>query len=286
MSTTHPSLLIVGTGAMACLFAARLAAAGLDVCMLGSWPEGLATLRQRGVTVVDPAGDEHTYPVCVTDDPCAFPQVRFVLVLVKSWQTERAIQQLAECLSPEGVVLTLQNGMGNREKLSKALGSRRVALGVATLGANLLGPGRVRPAGEGVISLSAHPRLAPLAGMLRSAGFIVENAPDPDSLLWGKLVINAAINPLTALLGVRNGALLERPTARALLAAVVEDQVTVELVKLQQAAVRAARAGVQPVAVELDREPQPRQGDGRVGRLAPYGRQDARDLGIAVRLGK
>ena len=212
---------------MACLFAARLAAAGVDVCMLGSWPDGLAALRQRGVTVVDAAGDEHTYPVRATNDPCEYPQVRLVLVLVKSWQTGRAIQQLAECLSPEGVVLTLQNGMGNREKLSKALGSRRVALGVTTLGANLLGPGRVRPAGEGVISLSAHSRLGPLAEMLRSAGFIVENAPDPDSLLWGKLVINAAINPLTALLSVPNGALLERPTARALMVAVAREAAAV-----------------------------------------------------------
>jgi 2-dehydropantoate 2-reductase len=225
-SPTQP-LLIIGTGAMACLFAARLSAAGIDVSMLGSWPAGLEALRQQGVTLVDADGGEQVYPVHATSDPCEYPQVRFVLVLVKSWQTERAIRQLAECLAPEGVVLTLQNGMGNREKLAKALGARRVALGVTTLGANLVGPGRVRPAGEGVISISAHPRLGPLADMLRQAGFIVETAPDPDSLLWGKVVINAAINPLTALLGIPNGALLERPTARSLMVAVAREAAAV-----------------------------------------------------------
>jgi 2-dehydropantoate 2-reductase len=212
---------------MACLFAARLSAAGVDVCMLGTWPAGLDALRQRGVTLIDDADGEQTYPVRVASDPCDLPHLRFALVLVKSWQTERAIRQLTGCLAADGVALTLQNGMGNRERLSNALGARRVALGVTTLGANLAGPGRVRLAGEGVISISAHARLGPLADMLRQAGFIVETAPDPDSLLWGKLVINAAINPLTALLSVPNGALLERPPARALMVAVAREAAAV-----------------------------------------------------------
>jgi 2-dehydropantoate 2-reductase len=220
-------LLVVGTGAMASLFAARLSAGGVAVSMLGSWQQGLDALRQRGVIVMDAQGGEQAFPVHVTEDPCECQEARFALVLVKSWQTERAAAQLAECLSPDGVALTLQNGMGNREKLSKALGSRRVALGVTTLGATLMGPGRVRPAGDGVISLSMHSRLGPLTEMLRLAGFVVEAAPDPDSLLWGKLVINAAINPLTALLGVPNGALLERPTARALMVAVAREAAAV-----------------------------------------------------------
>ena len=220
-------LLIVGTGAMACLFAARLSAAGIGVTMLGSWREGLEALRRSGVTLVDAEGGEQSYPVRATNDPCEAAPVQHVLVLVKSWQTERAIGQLGECLAPEGVVLTLQNGMGNREKLAKALGARRVALGVTTIGANLVGPGRVRLAGEGVISLSVHARLSPLADMLRQAGFIVETVPDPDSLLWGKLVINAAINPLTALLTVPNGVLMERPTARSLMVAVVREAAAV-----------------------------------------------------------
>ena len=226
---TMPSspLLIVGTGAMACLFAARLSAAGGEVTLLGTWREGLEALHQRGVVVVDPEGGEQAYPVCATNDPAECAGATSALVLVKSWQTERAAQQLAGCLAPEGVALTLQNGMGNREKLASALGARRVALGVTTLGANLLGPGRVRPAGDGVISLSVHSRLGPLAERLRSAGFILENAPDPDSLLWGKLVINAGINPLTALLSVPNGALLERPTARALMVAVAREAAAV-----------------------------------------------------------
>lgn len=225
-SASHP-VLIVGTGAMACLFAARLSAAGSQVTMLGTWREGLETLRQHGVIVDHTEGRQDTYPVQATDNPAECSEVHYALVLVKSWQTERAAQQLETCLAPEGLALTLQNGMGNREKLANALGAERVALGVTTLGANLLGPGRVRPAGDGVISLSVHSRLDTLMETLRRAGFSVEYVADPDSLLWGKLVINAAINPLTALLSVPNGALLERPTARALMVSAAREAAAV-----------------------------------------------------------
>jgi 2-dehydropantoate 2-reductase len=221
------SLLILGTGAMACLFAGRLSAAGFTVSMLGTWPAGLDALRQSGVSLIEANGIERLFPVKVLTNPNDCKGVQFALVLVKSWQTERAARQLGECLARNGVALTLQNGLGNREVLSKSLGTLRVALGATTLGANLLAPGRVQAAGDGVISLCPHPRLVLLAEMLRSAGFFVENAPDPEALLWGKLVINAAINPLTALLGVPNGEILSRPTARALLISLAREAAAV-----------------------------------------------------------
>ena len=221
------SLLIVGTGAMACLFAARLSATGTPVIMLGSWPEGLQALQQYGVRMVTADGREQAYPVKATHDPLDCANVKYGLVLVKSWQTRRAAWQLAQCLAADGLVLTLQNGAGNYETLAEFLAARRVALGTTTVGATLLGPGQVRPAGEGLISLGGHPALAPLASWLRSAGFIIENAPDANTLLWGKLVINAAINPLTALLGVQNGELLNRPTAYELLKAVAREAASV-----------------------------------------------------------
>lgn len=226
---TSPSLLVVGTGAMACLFAARLAAAGTSVSMLGSWPAGIQALREYGVRVVGQDGQEQAYWVQVLPavEDCRAERFSYALVLVKAWQTAEAARQLSACLAPGGLALTLQNGLGNREILAGTLGEDRVALGITTIGANLLGPGRVQPAGEGNVSLSAHPRLDPLANLLRQAGFVVEEASDPTALIWGKLVINAAINPLTALLGVPNGELVVRPAARQLMTAAAREAAAV-----------------------------------------------------------
>lgn len=212
---------------MACLFASRLAEHGGKVTMLGSWPEGLAALQQYGIRRVESDGSERTFPVRATANPDDCAGIRFALVLVKSWQTERAAAQLARCLSADGLALTLQNGLGNRETLARALGPERVALGVTTTGATLLGPGRVRPGGEGITSLGEHPRLPPLAEQLRQCGFALQTVANTDALLWGKLAVNAAINPLTAILRVPNGELLNRPAARQLMASLAQETAAV-----------------------------------------------------------
>jgi 2-dehydropantoate 2-reductase len=208
-----PSVLILGTGALATLFAARLSAAGVQVTLLGTWAEGLKALREKGASL-EGAG---AFPVQATDDPAACQGANFALILVKAWQTELAARQLQHCLAADGLALTLQNGLGNYESLSAALGEQRVALGVTTLGATLLGPGLVRLGGEGLVTLQTHARLQPLADLLQAAGFNVSVVQNARSLAWGKLVISAAINPLTALLRVPNGKLLEIPAARELM---------------------------------------------------------------------
>ena len=220
-------ILIVGTGAMACLFAARLAAVEAEVTMLGSWPEGLAQLRAGGVRLVEEDGAERAFPVRAVDDTAQIPAVDHALVLVKAWATRRAGAQLRECLSPAGVALTLQNGLGNRLALVEALGDGRVALGVTTYGATLLGPGHVRAGGAGSLVVEYHPRLKALVERLKLAGFPVELVNSADSLLWSKLVVNAGINPLGALLRKPNGELLNSPDIRAVMRALAEEAASV-----------------------------------------------------------
>jgi 2-dehydropantoate 2-reductase len=218
------SILIVGTGAMATLFAARLAGAGVKVTMLGSWPDGMAALSNQGVQV---DGENRVFPIHATDNPTECQGMRFALVLVKSWQTERAAHQLAACLAEDGVTLTLQNGLGNDAIIAEALGLTRVARGVTTLGATLLAPGLVSLGGDGLVSIESHPRLAPLETMLRQAGFEVSLVDNVQALVWGKLVISSAINPLTALLRARNGELLAHPSSRALMGELAIETTTV-----------------------------------------------------------
>ena len=114
-------ILIVGTGALATLFAARLTSSGQRITMLGTWPEGLSALRQNGARMIDANGDEKKFSVHATDDPKECRGAKAAIVLVKSWQTEHAARQLKTCLADDGLAITLQNGLGNWEILVKEL---------------------------------------------------------------------------------------------------------------------------------------------------------------------
>src|SRR5215207_8695549 len=206
-------IIIVGTGALATFFAAHLTEAGYQITLLGTWKEGIDSLRRNGARLIDANGTEHQFEVDATDDPRECVGAKYAIVLVKAWQTERAARQLAECLVEDGIVVTLQNGLGNRETLIGNLGEDRVALGTITIGATLLSPGLVKAGGDGIISIERNPALGPVETALRAAKFQVNVVQDAQSAVWGKLVVNAAINPLTALLRIPNGELLNRPSA-------------------------------------------------------------------------
>jgi 2-dehydropantoate 2-reductase len=216
-------ILLVGTGALATLFAVRLSEAGHGVHMLGTWKKGLTELQTRGARMLDADGNERAYPVHATDNPLDVRGAKYALVLVKSWQTERVARQLKSALASDGLAVTLQNGIGNRETLIRDLGPDRVSLGITTTGATLLGPGLVRMGGEGILSLEQNQAIGPLEAALRSSNFNLQLVDDAQSLMWGKLVINAAINPLTALLQIPNGELLSHPKARKMMGALARE---------------------------------------------------------------
>ncbi len=199
--------------------------------MLGTWKNGLKALQENGARIVDANGNERAYKVHATDDPHEVSGAKNALVLVKSWQTERAARQLKEYFADDGLAITLQNGIGNKETLIRDLGTDRVSLGITTTGAALVGPGLVKMGGEGIISLEQNQALGPLEAALRSSNFNLQIVDDAKSLMWGKLVINAAINPLTALLRITNGELLSRPLARKVMSALARE--TAEVAKAE-----------------------------------------------------
>ena len=241
-------ILIVGTGSLATLFAGRLAGAGHTVTLLGSWQPGIQALHEKGARLVDAQGREQAFHVRVVEEARDCQGFKQAIVLVKSWQTQRAAEQLAQCLAADGLALTLQNGLGNYETLQAELGEDRVALGTTTTGAALLGPGLVKPAGASMISIQSHPRVAPLKEALTSSGFVVDVVVDAAALIWNKLVINSAINPLTALLRIPNGELLRRPAARSLMDGLARETAAVARAEHVQLAAHDPTAMVEDVA--------------------------------------
>lgn len=220
---------ILGTGALGCLFAAHLARRA-EVWMLGTWAEGIAAVRRSGVTVRDDKTCWHAV-IRATNDPAEAPPADLALLLVKSYQTERAAAWAARVLASDGVAVTLQNGLDNGPRLAAAVGTNRTAVGVTYNGATLLGPGDVRHTAQMPTYIGDAPttcaHVRALVACLSEAGLAAETADDPDAMLWRKALANAAINPLTALWRVPNGLLLATPDRRALLATAVEEVVAV-----------------------------------------------------------
>lgn len=220
MSQEEPSIVLFGTGALGCLFGARLAQAGAHVTLVGGWPEALAAISARGIRVDDAAGSTIAR-VNTARRSDTLPPANCVLVLVKSHQTSGIAAAAAGALLPRGQIVTLQNGLGNREILEAAAGRERVGVGVVTAGATLVAPGHVRaqPGGVALGRTRQRPEASSrLASLLRRAGFEVTVTSGIERLIWRKLAVNCAINPLSVLRGVPNGELLERAEDRDLLA--------------------------------------------------------------------
>ena len=215
-------VLIIGSGAMAALFAARLADAGEDVWLLDEWDAGIQAIKNNGVRYKDQSGQKQVI-VQASTDPVDCPRVKDALLLVKSWQTAKAAQQLKTLLHPDGVVLTLQNGLGNLEALSAILGPERTSVGVTTFGAALNAPGEVQLMGEGEIMMSNQPGLDRFAERFSNAQITIRRETDIRTIQWGKLLVNAAVNPITALLGIPNGRLLDNNAAQMIMQQVLDE---------------------------------------------------------------
>ena len=215
---------VLGTGALACFFGARLARAA-EVTLIGTWTEGIDAIARGGIVLETP-GTEEAFAATAVRLGTPLEAGDLVLVLVKAWQTGRVAREVPALTAPRGHVLTLQNGLGNAEKLGP-----RAFLGVTEQGATLVAPGRVRPCGDGPTHIAGPDSLA---AVFRSAG-LDARAVDPArgvSLAWGKLAANAGINALSAILGVPNGKLLERPEALPLLEAAANEVADVARAKV------------------------------------------------------
>lgn len=201
---------IVGPGALGCLFAARLARSGARVHLVDHRPDRADRLSKNGIVVESDAETWSANPAVSIHIPVGMD---LVIVLTKAYAT------MSLRFPPETPVLTLQNGLGNVEALCSMLGSARVLAGSTAEAATLLGEGRTRHVAPGNTAFGAWTSCDTTAAvsLLGGAGFDVTVTEAPGQLIWEKVAINAAINPLTAILNVPNGALLELPEIRALM---------------------------------------------------------------------
>lgn len=226
MATGQTRIAVMGTGAVGGYFGARLAAAGVNVAFIARGAH-LAALKKDGLRVKSAGGD-----LCVralfTDDPGAAGPVDAVLFCVKSYDTEGAAAALAPLMGERTLILSLQNGVDNPDKLAARWGPERVLGGVVYLGAELAAPGTIVHSAGGRVVLGALQE--PAGGSAGRAAEIFSGAGIPAAVsaeirkvLWTKLVWNAPFCALSCLARATVGEILESDSLRRLAAGCMEE---------------------------------------------------------------
>ena len=222
------NVIVYGAGALGSFFGGLLSTQH-QVTLVGR-PAHVQAVKREGLRI---SGETSlvAHPAAVTSLSEAPDAVHsdLVLLTVKAFHTRQAVEDVAAHTSAP--LLSLQNGLGNYERMAEVVPETSVLAGTTTTGATLLGEGQVREAGRGVAQIGspsgAEHRARDAVALLLRGGIDCERSAAIDEALWAKAIVNAAINPLTALTGLRNGMLVEVPELRELLGAVAEEAANV-----------------------------------------------------------
>ncbi len=221
---------VVGVGAVGGYFGGLLVKGGADVTFIARG-ERLETLRAKGLTVKSGKGD-FSIRIRATDDPAEVGPVNLVLFCVKSYDTESAIRQAFPMVGQETIVLSLQNGIDNEEKISSFIGTGKVLAGVAYIGASVPESGVVlhQEGGRivfGELDGGVSERVLRLKAFFDRYDLPAEGSPDMKKILWAKLAWNAPFNAINTLVGGPVKAIIENPHTLDLARRVTEEVVTV-----------------------------------------------------------
>lgn len=236
---------IVGAGSIGMLYAARTAEIpGTDVRLVARSveqanriaAEGLRYRRLGETRRVRAAGAafDDIFPADGSPGLWSADGCDWIWLAVKQRQlADEVIRRIALQAGERTKLLCFQNGIGHIEKLERHLPRRRLFLAITTEGARREDGNAVEHTGTGITRIGSSEEsgegpsfdgeTAPVVSLLKKAGFHAETSNQMNELVWNKLLINAAVNPLTAILRVRNGELLDDPYLLGLMESVLKE---------------------------------------------------------------
>lgn len=221
---------IIGAGAMGSLYGGLLSKKN-DVYLIDIWKEHIDCINKDGLKIVEDKVENIVYPKATTDSKLV-PHLDLVIVFVKSIHTLKAIQSNQDMICDDTVVLSLQNGYGNTEDIETVVKRENIIIGTTSHGATLLGPGKIKHAGVGMTYIGSLDekskyKAEKIKEIMEYCGIDTEVSENILELIWSKLIVNIAINPLTAILKIENGKLLESSYSLGLMKDLVYESVSI-----------------------------------------------------------
>jgi 2-dehydropantoate 2-reductase len=194
---------VMGAGAVGGYFGARLAAKSNQVVFIARGSH-LTALRGNGLSVESVQGNLHIRDALFADDPHAAGPVDLILFCVKSYDTEAVAQSLGPIIDPRTIILSLQNGVDNADKIARLWKHNLVLAGVVYIASQLFEPGRIKHSAGGKIVFGAQDGQAHVATeaverLLSSAGIACEFSNDIRAVQWRKLLWNAPFCAISCL---------------------------------------------------------------------------------------
>jgi 2-dehydropantoate 2-reductase len=212
-------IVIIGTGAMGSVYAGLLADAGLDVCAVDIWAEHIDAIQRNGLRVSGASGDRLAKLRATTDAREAGP-ADLVIIATKASGVEAAAKSARDLINSDGIVLTIQNGLGSAERVAGIVGEDKTLIGVVGgFGASIKAPGHVHHNGWEFVRLGEYgggritPRLERVADLWKRGGFRVLLFEDIHQLVWEKFICNVAFSGTCTLTGFTIGEVLANPDA-------------------------------------------------------------------------
>jgi 2-dehydropantoate 2-reductase len=221
---------VLGAGAVGCFFGGMLARAGHKVTLIGR-PVHVEAFKARGLRFEGLKFDEQVV-VKASTEATAVRGCRLVLFCVKSTDTEDAAAQMAPFLDAGALVVNLQNGVDNTERIQARV-AQPVIPAVVYVATEMAGPGHLKHHGRGDLVIGdlggAVPAdaLAQVQQWLQAAGVPVVVSGNVAGELWAKLVVNCAYNALSAIAQLPYGKMIEGPGIRDVMRDVVQETLAV-----------------------------------------------------------
>lgn len=216
-------IVVMGTGGVGGYFGARLAASGQDVGFVARGAH-LEAIRRDGLRIESKLGDLTLKPVKVSATAAELGTADLVMIAVKLWGSEAAIEAVRPLIGPATAVVSFQNGVGAIDALIKALGKGPVLGGVAHIATTIGAPGVIKHTGTmakltiGEPAGGISPRVAAIAEAAKKAGIDVVASEDIEKAIWDKFVFLASFSGVTALTRLSKGPIMADPDMRRMFA--------------------------------------------------------------------